>query len=191
MIFRLLLIQLIMWQTLPASDATPWFVVSEFQRVSIELYLKRLWPEHPFTVVLGPHTSTGIWYRNGTLTFAWDGETVQEPMIWDVVQMISMAREWHNQVMVEDTVGHPKSNNAHPFRTRSTRITSAPHFPTPIQFQIDISGYVNEPETPSTFSTHVTLIFPFTTNTFRAGPLIGLDLFRRKAIDLDGMGIAC
>ena len=190
MIIRLLLIQLIMWQTLSASAATPWFVDSEFQRVSIEQYLKRLWPEHPFTVVLGPHTSTGIWYRNGTLTFAWDGETVQEPMIWDVFQMISMAREWHNQVMVEDTGWAPEVQQRPSIPAPAAPTAQAPPFPTPIQFQIGISGYVNEPDTPSTFSTHVTLIFPFTTNTFRAGPLIGLDLFRRKAIDLDGMGMA-
>lgn len=188
MIFRLLLVHLLLCHTLSASAATPWYVDSEFQQNVVQRYLEHLWPDHPFSVVIGPHKSRGVWYRNGALTLSTGNETVKETMIWDAVQMIGVAREWHTAAKVEDTGWAPEVTNAPslvPVPKPRTTVTAAkaPPFPTPIQLQIGINGHIGTVATNSPPSANVAVMFPFYLRAFRLGPLIGLDLFRRKTID--------
>ena len=188
MILRLLLVHLLLWHTLPASAATPWYVDSEFQQSVVQRYLEHLWPDHPFSVVIGPQQSTGVWYRNGALTLSNANDTVKEPMIWDAVQMIGVAREWYTAAKVEDTGWAPEVMNAPspaPKPNPGTAVTEkkAPPFPTPLQLQVGINGHIGTVATGSPPTANVAVIFPFYLRTFRLGPLIGLDLFRRKTVD--------
>ena len=188
MIRRIVIAYLLLLNVLPATASTSWHVDSDYQRELVQRYLNHLWPEHPFTVVTTPHPATGVWYRNGTLTFSTESQTIKEPMVWDVVQMIGAVRDWHHSAKVVDTgwapevpVPVPRSNT--PSTPTPDAKVRAPPFPVPVQLQIGVNGHFGRTAVQNAPSAHIAALFPFYVRSFRVAPFVGVDLFRRLRLD--------